>query len=135
MQHYTMEGIFIITIAITNQKGGVGKTTISFNLSRILADKFNKKILVIDNDPQGNLTSSFIDTDKEFKGSILDAYEEKPLKPIHITDKLHLLGANITALKKYFTLLHNEVKKLGAELILIILPTKEQVYPKYFEDD
>jgi len=34
----------MITIAITNQKGGVGKTTISFNISRILADKFKKKI-------------------------------------------------------------------------------------------
>ena len=85
----------MITIAITNQKGGVGKTTISFNLSRILADKFNKKVLVIDDDPQGNLTSSFLDIDKEFDGNILDAYDEKKLRPTLITDNLHLLGANI----------------------------------------
>jgi len=58
-------------IAIANQKGGVGKTNITFNLSGALVEK-NKRILLIDLDQQGNLSSAFLDNIYNLETTIAD---------------------------------------------------------------
>lgn len=60
------------TIAIFNQKGGVGKTTTNVNLAACLA-KLGKKVLVVDIDPQGNTTSGLGISKRELEYSLYDA--------------------------------------------------------------
>ena len=50
----------MITVAIINYKGGVGKTTISMYLSSALARFYNKRVLLIDIDPQANATETLL---------------------------------------------------------------------------
>lgn len=58
-------------IAITNQKGGVGKTTTAVNLSSCVA-ALGRKVLLIDLDPQGNSTSGFGISKRGIGGSVYD---------------------------------------------------------------
>ena len=64
------------TIAICNQKGGTGKTTTSVNLSAALAS-VEKKILLIDMDPQGNTTSGVGVNKNDIKSSAYDILVHK----------------------------------------------------------
>lgn len=79
------------TIAIANQKGGVGKTTTSVNLSACLA-YLGKKTLLIDIDPQGNASSGVGINKKEIEGCIYDVLiEDEPMESyIHETKIEHL---------------------------------------------
>ena len=85
----------MITIAVANQKGGVGKTTLAFNLAKFLSSQ-GKTVLAVDNDPQANLTSSFLENQMEYKANILNAYEEKPVVPQKVSENLYLIGSDIT---------------------------------------
>ena len=83
-------------ISVINQKGGVGKTTITFNVAKGLANK-GYKVLAIDNDPQGNLTSAFLEDPREMTADVLDFYKDtyKEVQPQKIDNNLFLIGANI----------------------------------------
>ncbi len=84
-------------IAIANQKGGVGKTTTSVNLSAALSKK-GKNVLLIDTDPQGNATSG-IGIDKNNEKSIYNVLVEDTKISETILEtgikKLHVCPANI----------------------------------------
>lgn len=71
-------------IAIANQKGGVGKTTTAINLSACLGIK-NKKVLIIDVDPQGNATSGLGISCKELDNTSYDLIVgDTPIKDVII---------------------------------------------------
>ena len=101
-------------IAIANQKGGVGKTTTSINLSACLAEA-GKKVLVIDLDPQGNTTSGLGVDKSELENTvyelILDECTAKEAMVCTDIENLYLLPSNVNL--------------AGAEIELLDIKNKE----------
>ena len=114
-------------IAIANQKGGVGKTTTAINMSASLAAA-EKRVLLIDTDPQGNSTSGIGIERKTLNGSLYDIYSQKKnLEDVTQKTKLEFLDvvpSNIDLIGAELEL----IEKQGREAILkqAILSVKSQ---------
>ena len=85
-------------IVIANNKGGVAKTTTVYNLSSYFAKK-GKKVLVVDCDPQGNLTDALGVDPNEVESTIFDALNTKNIRNSMIklpqADNFYLIPSNL----------------------------------------
>ena len=78
-------------ICFLNQKGGVGKTTIAHNTAYILATKFNKKILLLDLDQQGNSSEIYL-RDKNVEPCIGEIFKNKFVNIDNLISKAKLIN-------------------------------------------
>lgn len=110
-------------IVVANQKGGVGKTTTSVNLSAYLGD-MKKKVLVIDCDPQGN-TSSGLGIDKSsLETTIYDV----------LVNDAKISEATVQTKYKNLSVCPSDVDLAGAEIELVSVKKREYLLKKALEE-
>jgi chromosome partitioning protein len=115
-------------IAVANQKGGVGKTTTTANLGASLA-KLQQRVLLIDLDPQGNLTAA-LGLNREVENTIAQALMDRAC-PMPILQVENHNGSGLSLVPSAIPLATTEaalMTKLGRELRLRdqILPVAER---------
>jgi chromosome partitioning protein len=118
------------TFVIANQKGGVGKTTTVLNLGASLARK-GKKTLVIDLDPQANLSSGLGFT-KQFDKESWNETEEAPYKNIYdvLINQTPLSKVFVTTSQENLMLIPSHLSLAGAEIEMVNMLARETLLKK-----